>query len=299
MRFISLLGRRRRTPLDLHSVLEEARLFWIKATQVAYFTHEIKMLTANLRLPTAHAFSRLTAYIDAQGIIRVGGRLNQSALAQDNKHQAILPRQSRLSTLIIAHAHLRTLHGGTQLTLDHVRQNYWIIGGRAPEDSYFTDCTRWEFNPPGAPHMGGKWEAVMKSVKFHLRRTIGETLLTTEKLTTLLTQIEAILNSRLLEPLSDDPEDVSALTPGHFLIGGPITTIPEPSLIDLAISRLSRWQLIQQRVQHFWAQRSAHYLQRQQAISKWHHPNNNVKVGGLSCCSPMNALHRANGHSPE
>ncbi|XP_077282251.1 uncharacterized protein LOC143908459 [Temnothorax americanus] len=143
------------------------------------------------------------------------------------------------------------------------------------------DCTRWEFNPPGAPHMGGKWEAVVKSVKFHLRRTIGETLLTTEELTTLLTQIEAILNSRPLEPLSDDPEDVSALTPGHLLIGGPLTTIPEPSLIDLATSRLSRWQLIQQRVQQFWAQWSVHYLQRQQAISKWHHSNNNIKVGSI------------------
>ncbi|XP_077282591.1 uncharacterized protein LOC143908707 [Temnothorax americanus] len=143
------------------------------------------------------------------------------------------------------------------------------------------DCTRWEFNPPGAPHMGGKWEAVVKSVKFHLRRTIGETLLTTEELTTLLTQIEAILNSRPLEPLSDDPEDVSALTPGHFLIGGLLTTIPEPSLIDLATPRLSRWQLIQQRIQQFWAQWSAQYLQRQQAISKWHHPNNNVKVDSI------------------
>ncbi|XP_024892035.1 uncharacterized protein LOC112467583 [Temnothorax curvispinosus] len=74
-RFILLLRKRRYKPLDLHSALEEARLFWIKAIQAAYFTHEIKMLTANSRLPTAHAFSQLTAYIDAQGIIRVGGRL--------------------------------------------------------------------------------------------------------------------------------------------------------------------------------------------------------------------------------
>ncbi|XP_077280565.1 uncharacterized protein LOC143907586 isoform X1 [Temnothorax americanus] len=79
-------------------------------------------------------------YIDAQGIIRVGGRLNQSALAQDSKHQAILPRHSRLSTLIISHAHLRTLHGGTQLTLAHVRQSYWIIGGRAPVKSHILRC---------------------------------------------------------------------------------------------------------------------------------------------------------------
>ncbi|XP_024869009.1 uncharacterized protein LOC112452827 [Temnothorax curvispinosus] len=126
--------------LDSHSALEKARFFWIKATQAAYFTHEIKMLTANSRLPTAHAFSRLTAYIDAQGIIRVGGRLNQSALAQDNKHQAILPRHSRFSTLIIAHAHLRTLHGRTQLTLAYVRHQYWIIGGRASVKSHILRC---------------------------------------------------------------------------------------------------------------------------------------------------------------
>ena len=49
------------------------------------------------------------------------------------------------------------------------------------------DGTTWNFNPPAAPHMGGKWEAVIKLIKFHLRRTIGETLLTFEELTTLLT----------------------------------------------------------------------------------------------------------------
>ncbi|XP_071637525.1 uncharacterized protein [Temnothorax longispinosus] len=121
-KFIALLRGFWDGSLDSHSALEEARLFWIKATQAAYFTYEIKILTANSRLPTAHAFSRLTAYIDAQGIIRVGGRLNQPTLDQDNKHQAILPRHSRFSTSIIAHAHLRTLNGRTQLTLAHVKQ---------------------------------------------------------------------------------------------------------------------------------------------------------------------------------
>ncbi|XP_029054220.2 uncharacterized protein LOC114881567 [Osmia bicornis bicornis] len=79
------------------------------------------------------------------------------------------------------------------------------------------DSTQWMFTPPAAPHMGGKWEAIVKSIKFHLRRTIGELLLTFEEFSTLLTQIEAVLNSRLLEPLNDDPDDISALTPGHFL----------------------------------------------------------------------------------
>ncbi|RLU15217.1 hypothetical protein DMN91_012211 [Ooceraea biroi] len=105
------------------------------------------------------------------------------------------------------------------------------------------DRTQWIFNPPATPHMGGKWETVVKSTKYHLRRTVGETLLTFEETTTLLTQIEAILNSRPLEPLSDDPDDVSALTPGYFLTGSDLTTIPEPSLNDLALSRLSRCQV--------------------------------------------------------
>lgn len=43
-------------------------------------------------------------------------------------------------------------------------------------------------------------------------------------------QIKAVLNSRPLCPLSDDASDLTASTPGHFLIGEPPTTIPEPSL---------------------------------------------------------------------
>ncbi|XP_071642983.1 uncharacterized protein [Temnothorax longispinosus] len=59
-RFTSLLKKHRAKSSDSHSALEKARLFWIKATQAAYLTYEIKMLTANSRLPTTHAFSQGT-----------------------------------------------------------------------------------------------------------------------------------------------------------------------------------------------------------------------------------------------
>lgn len=77
-------------------------------------------------------------------------------------------------------------------------------------------------------------------------------MLTYEEMATLLTQIEACLNSRPLSALSDDPADITALTPGHFLIGSTLKAVPEPSLLDVTMSRLSRWQQLQQMRDHFW-----------------------------------------------
>lgn len=122
------------------------------------------------------------------------------------------------------------------------------------------DGTNWQFNSPSAPHFGGKWEATVKSVKHHLRRIIGDTMLTYEEFATLLTQIEAVLNSRPLCPLSDDAIDLDALTPGHFLISEPLITIPEPSLLNGSSARLSRPQLIRQYVDRFWVRWSTEYL---------------------------------------
>lgn len=74
--------------------------------------------------------------------------------------------------------------------------------------------------------MGGLWEAAIKSAKMHLRKITGTTPLTYEELYTLLVQIEACLNSRPLCPMSNDGTDLQVLTPGHFLIGAPLTSLP-------------------------------------------------------------------------
>ncbi|XP_053596159.1 uncharacterized protein LOC128668033 [Microplitis demolitor] len=148
---------------------------------------------------------------------------------------------------------------------------------------------KWHFNPPAAPHMGGKWEAAVKSLKHHLTRTVGDSRLIFEESTTLLARIEATLNSRPLEAISEDPDDLTALTPGHFLIGRELNAIPEPSLMDLNSSRLSRWQFIQQRAQYFWKHWSTSYIQRQLAQTKWCQPRNDVQIGSLVLLTNENA----------
>jgi hypothetical protein len=108
------------------------------------------------------------------------------------------------------------------------------------------DGVQWHFIPPAAPHFGGLWEAGVKSFKFQfLRRVIGSRTLSKAEFATILCQIEVCLNSRPIAALSDDPGDLSALTPGHFLMGRPLLSVPEESVLEINDNRLSRWQLVQ------------------------------------------------------
>ncbi|CAK1586364.1 unnamed protein product [Parnassius mnemosyne] len=118
----------------------------------------------------------------------------------------------------------------------------------------------WHFIPAHAPNFGGLWEAGVKAMKFHLKRVIGVSIMTYEELTTVLTQIEACLNSRPLSILPDNHSDPATLTPGHFLVGEALVIVPEQNYEHSNISTLRRWQMTQRMVQDFWRRWSKEYL---------------------------------------
>ena len=109
----------------------------------------------------------------------------------------------------------------------------------------------WKYIPERSPHFGGLWESAVKSVKNHLKRIVSPVKLTFEEFTTILTQIEACLNSRPLIPNNSD-DGIEVLTPGHFLIGKPVTALPDPQISYRAVSLLRHWHLCQCLVRHFW-----------------------------------------------
>lgn len=148
-------------------------------------------------------------------------------------------------------------------------------------DLLAADGTKWCFIPPSAPHHGGLWEAGVKSVKHHLRRVVGARTLSTEEFCTLLTQIEACLNSRPLAPLTDDPSDLSSLTPGHFLIGAPLVSVPDNSTLELKENYLSRWQNVRRMLESFWRIWSQDYLHSLQQRYKWRAEKIDLKVNDL------------------
>ncbi|XP_029168783.1 uncharacterized protein LOC114938832 [Nylanderia fulva] len=354
--------------------IEDSRISWLKIIQAETYKEELRHLKNGKPLPTRSSLLKLSPFLDSEGLLRVGGRLKHAALQYDATHPTILPSRSNFTCLIIDDYHKRTLHGGTQLTLCSLRQEYWVPRGRAlvksrisrclrctrwraaiPQPlmgdlpaprvtpgrpflhtgvdyagpiwmrtaggrglkatkgfivvficlasravhldaasdytadaflaalrrfvarrgvchSLYSDCgtnfvgadkqlrqlfsaasadghriatfaaqerIRWRFNPPAAPNFGGLWEAAVKAMKHHLRRVIGDATLTYEEMTTLLAQIEACLNSRPLQPLSDDPEDVAAHTwslPGRLRSLGDPRTVARTRAVGTSLT---------------------------------------------------------------
>ncbi|XP_062704432.1 uncharacterized protein LOC134286776 [Aedes albopictus] len=137
------------------------------------------------------------------------------------------------------------------------------------------------FIPPRSPHHGGLWEAGVKSFKHHLRRILGCRSFTLEEFNTTVAQIESMLNSRPLSPLSSHPQDLSSLTPGHFLVGEPLFSIPEPDYTTHPVGRLNRYQEMKRSVQDFWKRWAREYVSELHQRSKWQRVRDEVKVGSL------------------
>ncbi|XP_030752295.1 uncharacterized protein LOC115879542 [Sitophilus oryzae] len=148
--------------------------------------------------------------------------------------------------------------------------------------SYLTDNQiKFHFIPPRSPNFGGLWEAAVKSTKHHLKRVLNQRHLTYEEFYSILTQVEAVLNSRPITPLSNDPFDLEALTPGHFLIGRVLTAVPQKPLLESKPNYVKRYHLTQQIFQHFWSRWVKEYLHLLQQRTKWQTGNPRLDVGTM------------------
>ncbi|XP_073972885.1 uncharacterized protein [Rhodnius prolixus] len=147
-------------------------------------------------------------------------------------------------------------------------------------DFCFSKSISFHFNPPSAPHQGGLWERAVQSAKYHLNGLIASYIPTYKVLNTLVIRIEGILNSRPLSTISSDPNDFSAVTPAHFLLG---RSLIEPPDADAAIQRCSPRQLhwIQTVIKDFWTRWKSEYLPALAPRGKWTSTSPNLSVGDL------------------
>ncbi|XP_055623638.1 uncharacterized protein LOC129767049 [Toxorhynchites rutilus septentrionalis] len=140
--------------------------------------------------------------------------------------------------------------------------------------------TRWNFNPPSAPHFGGVWERLVRSVKETMDVLDDGRRLTDEILQTTLTEAEDIVNSRPLTYVPQDPENSGAITPNHFLRGQPSsgTECRRLSTNDAEALKNSykRSQLLADRIWKRWLTEYLPFINRR---VKWHTEQKPLEVG--------------------
>ncbi|XP_045493308.1 uncharacterized protein LOC123692589 [Colias croceus] len=147
-------------------------------------------------------------------------------------------------------------------------------------NSFYREITdmkiEWHFNAPAWPTAGGLWERAVRSVKYHLKRVIGDQKLTFEEYSTLLARIESCLNSRPLCALTESVEDIDCLTPAHFLHGRAGTTV-----IETAEGARTRWQLVTKLSNDIWKRWKSEYLIQLSARAKWQKQQNNIQIDDI------------------
>nr|XP_013189931.1 unnamed protein product [Amyelois transitella] len=139
----------------------------------------------------------------------------------------------------------------------------------------------WRFIPPASPHMGGAWERLIRSVKTSLKVVLKERAPRVEVLSTFLTEIENIINSRPLTHVSVDPKSKEALTPNHFLLGSS-SNLPSPGVFsdgDLCLGK--QWRMAQRLTDLFWSRWVKEVLPELLPRRKWTQEGLQLKVGDL------------------
>ena len=137
----------------------------------------------------------------------------------------------------------------------------------------------WSFNPPYAPHRGGVWERIIGMFKKHLSCVMNGEVRHLESFSTIITNIEGILNRRPLTAISTDSRDSEALTPNHLLAPASIglnRTNYEATMGEAEGTRGS-WERAQDGVNAFWKKWKEEYLSLLHQRSKWRGVKDNLK----------------------
>lgn len=101
------------------------------------------------------------------------------------------------------------------------------------------------------------------------------------------------MNSRPISYISSDPNDLSLLTPSHFLvgeIGGPFA--PEVLDREQTYNPRKRWHRVQQLLRQFQKRWRKEFLPSLNVRNKWFYPRHNLKEGDVVLIVEPTAIRR-------
>lgn len=148
-------------------------------------------------------------------------------------------------------------------------------------ERFTSQFTEWSFIPPSAPHMGGAWERMVRSIKEAMNFAYPKRVPNDELLLSMLTEVENIINSRPLTFVSLDTESSEALSPNHFLLGNS-NGIKEMVNIDTDGELLRKsWHRLEVFGRKCWKKWLQAYIPNLVRREKWNDEVPNLAVGDI------------------
>ncbi|XP_062538476.1 uncharacterized protein LOC134206766 [Armigeres subalbatus] len=162
-------------------------------------------------------------------------------------------------------------------------QEQILLANRYCAETFTNTTTKWYFNPPAAPHMGGVWERLVRSVKVAIQSmTSVPKVPDDETFETMISEAESMINSRPLTYIPLDCAGQEALTPNHFLLGSSSGVKQPPADPTKATECLrNNWNLIRHALDGFWTRWLREYLPTITRRTKWFRDTKPIEVGDL------------------
>lgn len=135
-----LTSNKKRTTYLTSEEIAKALEICIKKFQQQAYSEEIEDIKKKGSVSKKSKLKALCPTIDSEGILRVGGRIENAQISENMRHPIIIPQQSHLAWLLVDEAHKKTLHGGPTLLLSYLRTKYWIISAKNLVKLYVRKC---------------------------------------------------------------------------------------------------------------------------------------------------------------
>ncbi|KAF2893787.1 hypothetical protein ILUMI_12386 [Ignelater luminosus] len=153
--------------------LKRARAYLIKVVQREFYLEEIKSLQLNSigienlqpSVKRSSSLFKLSPYFDADGILRLRGRIDASnSISFETKKPIILPRDSHLTALIIQDFHKVFNHRNHATVFNEIRQKYYIPKLRRMLNKIRSKCQTLDYFGPINITIGRRTEKRWRSL---------------------------------------------------------------------------------------------------------------------------------------
>ncbi|XP_033244022.1 uncharacterized protein LOC117186833 [Drosophila miranda] len=122
--------------------LTHARTIILRTIQQVEFTAELKQFQRYKTVDRKSSIISLSPFLGDDGLIRVGGRLEEALLPYNAKHPVLLPYNDPIVKMILRELHEENMHCGAQALRAIARQQYWIINDKTMARSIIHSCVR-------------------------------------------------------------------------------------------------------------------------------------------------------------